>query len=187
MRGRRITKAAIVRGCGVRILILLLAAGPAAQALPGVHEEQAGPLCVGWAMTDLTPDRPVHIAAGSSLRVSEGVMDPIVATVLVLESVADDDSGEMLIMVGCDLAIIRNELRDRVRRLAAKSQPQIDVDKIVLNATHNHGAPCVRTDPSWRPSLPNTGWKCPPSGRITAWRRTIRPCRRWDLNPPPRE
>jgi hypothetical protein len=162
MRGWMITKAAIVRGCGFRILVLLLAAGPASRAaLASSHEEQAGPLRVGWAMTDLTPDGPVHIAAGGSLRVSEGVMDPIMATVLVLESVADDGSADMLIMVGCDLAIIRNELRDRVRRLVARSQPQIDVEKIVLNATHNHGAPCVRTDPELAAELAKYGLEVP--------------------------
>ena len=52
MRGRMIARAAIARGCGVRILILLLAASPASRAaLACGHEEQAGPLRVGWAWT----------------------------------------------------------------------------------------------------------------------------------------
>lgn len=119
-------------------------------------------------MTDLTPDGPVHIAAGSSLRVSEGVMDPIAATVLVLESVADDGSGDVLIMVGCDLASSRRRLRDRVQHLVA-SQPQIDVEKIVPMRCTTTAPRACEPIRNWR-SSPNTGWMCLPNGRITASR-----------------
>ena len=121
----------------------------------------AGVLRVGWAMADLTPTVPVHIAGWSFLRVSEGVMDPIVATVLVLESVGDDGSDDMLIMVGCDLARAEAALCKRVRELVAELEPAIDVAKIVLNATHNHGAPCVRTDPELAATLAERGLDVP--------------------------
>jgi len=49
-------------------------------------------------MADLTPTVPVHIAAWSFLRVSEGIMDPIMAAVLALKSVGEDGAGDMLIM-----------------------------------------------------------------------------------------
>jgi len=120
-----------------------------------------GPLRVGWAMADLTPAVPVHLAGWASLRVSEGVMDPIVATVLVLESVGKEGTGDMLIMVGCDLARAEEALCSRVRELVAELQPAIDVDKIVLNATHNHGAPCVRTDPGLASKLAERGLDVP--------------------------
>ncbi len=107
--------------------------------------EKAGPLRVGWATTDITPPLPVHRSAGPSMDVSRSVMDPITATALVLESITEDGSGDMAVMVSCDLGMIRQELRDRVRELVAQSQPEIDVQKIVLMATHTHVAPCVRT------------------------------------------
>ena len=122
----------------------------------------AGSLHVGWAMADLTPAVPVHIAAGACLRVSEGVMDPIMATVLVLESVGEEGAGDMLIMVGCDLARAEMVLCNRVRELVAELQPAIDVQKIVLNATHNHGAPCVRTEPELAAKLAERSLEVPP-------------------------
>ena len=112
-------------------------------------------------MADLTPDVPVHIAAGSCLRVSEGVSDPIMASVLVLESIGTPGTGDMLIMVGCDLARAETALCSRVRALVADLQPAIDVDKIVLNATHNHGAPCVRTAPELAAELAGHGIEVP--------------------------
>lgn len=119
-----------------------------------------GSLRVGWAVADLTPAEPVHMAAWSCLRVSEGVMDPIVATVLALESI-DDDASDTLIMVGCDLARAEGTLCGRVRELVAELEPGIDVEKIVLNATHNHGAPCVRTAPELAADLAERGLEVP--------------------------
>ena len=162
MRSSIITKASVALGGAVYTLVLLLAAGPASQvALAGGDAAKAGPLRVGWAMTDLTPDLPVHMGGWFCLRVAEGVMDPIVATVLVLESVAEDGSNDMLIMVGCDLARAEKVLCNRVRKLVAELQPEIDVDKIVLNATHNHGAPCVRTAPELAAELAKRGLEVP--------------------------
>lgn len=112
-------------------------------------------------MADLTPAGPAHIAGWSYLRVSEGVMDPIVATVLVLESVAEEGTDDMLILVGCDLARAEEALCSRVRELVAHLQPAIDVDTIVLNATHNHGAPGVRTNPALAASLLERGLRVP--------------------------
>jgi hypothetical protein len=124
--------------------------------------EAAGPLRIGWAVADLTPDVPVHMAGTGSLRVSEGVMDPVTATVLVLESVGEEeDAGDMLIMVGVDLARAERVLCDRVRELVAELQPEIDVAKIVINATHNHGAPCVRTAPEMAAKLAERGVEVP--------------------------
>ena len=148
MRISSIDKPLVALRIAACTIALLLAAGPASQAvLASGNVAGAGPLRVGWAMADLTPEVPVHIAGGSSLRVSEGVKDPIVATVLVIESVDKQGTDDMLIMVGCDLARAEKALCDRVRELVAELQPEIDVSKIVLNATHNHGAPCVRTAP----------------------------------------
>lgn len=124
-------------------------------------DERAGPLRVGWSRADLTPEGPVHMAAGSYVRISEGIQDPLVATVLVLESLGEQGAGDVLIMVGCDLARAERVLCDRVRELVAKQQPEIAGDKIVLNATHNHGAPCVRTDPELAAKLAQRGLEVP--------------------------
>jgi len=158
----QITRAFVALGGPLCAAALLLAAGPASQAAPaGGDAAKAGPLRVGWAMADLTPEVPVHLGGWSCVRVAEGVMDPIVATVLVIESVAEDGSNDMAIMVGCDLARAEKVLCDRVRELVAELQPEIDVQKIVLNATHNHGAPCVRTAPELAAELAKRGLEVP--------------------------
>ncbi|NQT17533.1 MAG: hypothetical protein HQ582_32560 [Planctomycetes bacterium] len=146
MRISSINKTFVALRGAVYTLALLLAAGPASQAaLADGDATKAGPLRVGWAMAELAPEVPVHMAGSACVRVSDRVVDPIVATVLVIESVGKDGSGDMLIVVGCDLARAEQALCDRVRELVSKLQPEIDVQKIVINATHNHGAPCVRT------------------------------------------
>lgn len=45
-------------------------------------------------MVDLTPAKPVLIAGQFHARISEGVMDPITATVLVIESVRRSESHQ---------------------------------------------------------------------------------------------
>jgi len=128
------------------VVVSLVEAGPASQvAFAGGDGQQAGPLRIGWASADLTPEKPVVLTGFSRARVSQGVLDPITATVLAVEPVRDGKPDDMVIMISCDLISISDELRDRVRALASQSLPGIDTDKIVLNATHTHTAPETRT------------------------------------------
>lgn len=95
-------------------------------------------LRIGWAQVNLTPDEPVLLAGQFHARLSEGVADPITATVLVL------DSGEdHCVWVSCDVVTISEVLRDGVREQVAGTDG-LDPMKVVLNATHTHTAPEVR-------------------------------------------
>ena len=49
-------------------------------------EAKPGGLRVGWASVDITPDEPVVLRGQFHARVSEGVMDPVTATTLAIES-----------------------------------------------------------------------------------------------------
>jgi hypothetical protein len=92
-------------------------------------------LKVGWAHVDITPPEPVQIAGQFHTRVSEGVIDPITATVLVLEG-----DGDQAVFVSCDIVSVPNALRDAVRgRLSAVAG--LDPRKLVMHATHAHTAP----------------------------------------------
>lgn len=92
-------------------------------------------LKVGWAQTDLTPPEPVVIAGQFHARVSEGVLDPITATVLVL-----DGGDDHAVLVSCDIVSVPDALRDAVRaRLGGVAG--LDPRKVVLHATHSHTAP----------------------------------------------
>ena len=103
---------------------------------------------IGWSSVNITPDKPVFISGQFYARVSEGVMDPITATVLALESMEDGKSVKA-IMISCDLIGISDgtrgkaNMRDRVRDLIRESASEIEPEQIILNATHTHAAPMV--------------------------------------------
>lgn len=127
----------------------LLAAGtwlPASSA-GAENEPSTGCLKIGWASADITPDRPVVITGGSAARVSQGVKDPVTATALAMESTGSNGTSDMVIMVSLDLVGITDILYCRVQDLVKTSTPEIDADKIVLNATHTHTAPDQGTAP----------------------------------------
>ena len=101
-------------------------------------------LHIGWAQTEITPERPVLVRGYSYGRVSEGVLDPLTATALVLESLSEEQSGTQTILVSCDLIVITNELRDEIRRQVRQREPKIEAEHIIVNATHTHNAPELR-------------------------------------------
>jgi hypothetical protein len=113
-----------------------------------IGNDNGGDLYVGWAMVDMTPSEPL-IMYGS--KISEGVLDPITATVLVIES-RKGAISENVIMISCDLISIpdgsrdkADNLRDSVRAQVIKLFPDIKPEQIILNATHTHSAPHIST------------------------------------------
>ena len=136
---------------------MVLAARPA----PAGGDEHAGPLRIGWASADLTPMQKVAVAGMSSARVSTGVADPITTTALAIESVRNGKPADMVIMVSCDLVVIVDALRDRVRELVKEAIPEIDPKNIVLNATHTHSAPQTYSDPDLVRKLAKYGLEIP--------------------------
>ncbi len=102
---------------------------------------------IGWAQTDITPDRPVILAGQFHARVSEGIMDPVTATAMAVESPADGEIRRQAIMVSCDLASISDELRDAVRHRVCSLSDEIDPENLFIGATHTHSAPDPRMTP----------------------------------------
>ena len=97
-------------------------------------------LTIGWAGTDLTPEQPVFICGQFHARVSEGVLDPVTATALALESGKDH-----AVLVSCDVVTMPDALRDAIReRVRAAGEPDLDPRKVVLHATHTHTGPELR-------------------------------------------
>lgn len=103
-------------------------------------------LRIGWAAADLTPEKPVLVTGQFHARISEGIMDPVTATALVIESVQDGKSKDFAVMVSCDLVAIPDGLRDAVRAHLKRSLPEIDPLRVFLNATHTHTGPEVRVE-----------------------------------------
>jgi len=106
------------------------------------REETACNLSIGWSSEDITPGQPVFIKGQFHARISEGVMDPITATALAIES-GSGPSSEKVIMISCDLVSIDKHLRDTVRGLLDESIPEINPEQVILNATHTHTGPFV--------------------------------------------
>ncbi|MEA3399853.1 MAG: hypothetical protein U9R79_01275 [Armatimonadota bacterium] len=101
------------------------------------HSDSDARLKIGWSQTEITPPEPTLIAGQFHARVSEGVQDPITATVLALEQ---DD--EHVVFVSCDLAVISDELREAVTERLEAERPRAQA--IIMNATHTHTAPEIR-------------------------------------------
>jgi hypothetical protein len=95
----------------------------------------------GWAQTDITPLGPVFIAGQFNARLSEGVLDPLSATVWAIQS-GDDHA----VFVCCDLVAIPDEMRAQIRdAVERKKLPGLNSRAVILNATHSHAAPEIRT------------------------------------------
>ncbi|HOI55460.1 MAG TPA: hypothetical protein PLP01_09450, partial [Phycisphaerae bacterium] len=70
----------------------------------------SGTLRVGWAQADLTPAETVSLRGQFYSRLSEGVLDPLSATVLVLDSGQDQ-----AVFVGSDNVGLPDSFCEQVR------------------------------------------------------------------------
>lgn len=102
-------------------------------------------LLIGWASADITPDQPVVLGAQHKMRISEGVDGPVTATALAMS--AGEDPEKCVIFISCDLGSFRHHWYDEndflvlVHESIRALDPTIDVERLVLNATHTHTAP----------------------------------------------
>ncbi|MAT13653.1 MAG: hypothetical protein CMJ46_00055 [Planctomyces sp.] len=110
-------------------------------------------LYVGAATTKITPPLPVSLTGQMYTRIAETADTDIFASVLAMES-RDEGAKDYAIMVSCDLVAIRGGLLEAVREKVTPQLPDIDVQKIVLSATHTHTAPTMIEG---RYSLPDEG------------------------------
>lgn len=119
-----------------------LTAKPAQPASSTSKEEAtARVLYVGWASADITPPQPVALVGQLTKRISQSVLDPLTATVLALETRAENGQPEQAIMVSCDVLYIRKPIQEKLRALIAPKLPDFDADKLFMNATHTHTGP----------------------------------------------
>jgi len=116
-------------------------------AILATHARQEeAPFNVGWAATNITPDRQVLIGGQFHARLSEGVMDSLTATALAMESGSPSQSAKV-IWISCDLISITDgmrggaSLRDEVRRRITQRLPELAANQIIMNGTHTHAAP----------------------------------------------
>jgi len=102
-------------------------------------------LKIGWASRDVTTDKPVNIPGQFHMRISQGIIDPITVTALVI-----DNGEDSVIFLSADIVVIRCGLLDAVREKVAELDATVPASKILMNATHTHTAPTTYgQDMSW--------------------------------------
>ena len=75
---------------------------------------------IGWAQTDITPDRPIYVIGQLYSRISSYVHDPLTATCLVLEN-----GEEQMILVSADMPGVPTMHISRIlERLDAGTGPE---------------------------------------------------------------
>lgn len=116
----------------IATLICVLATVAVVAPLP------AAELLVGAATVSITPDAPIALSGQFATRIGRTVDNPLTATVFVLESRQGDKVLDFVVMVSCDLVSIRGTIRADLRRKLAQRLPDLDVEKVILNATHTH-------------------------------------------------
>lgn len=115
---------------------------------------RAADIYIGAATTNITPPLPVSLTGHMRTRIAKKVESEINATALVLESRQAGKTEDYAIMVSCDLICIRGGILKAVREKVTPLLKEVDVKKIVLNATHTHTAPTLIEG---RYDLPETG------------------------------
>ena len=91
---------------------------------------------IGWAETDITPEKKVSLVGQFAERISEYVEKPLNATAM---AVSTDD--EQLVLVSCDLVGISYTLVDAVRDRLKDNGLGLDPMKVVISAIHTHTGP----------------------------------------------
>ncbi len=118
----------------VLTLVILVFFNPVISA----REDQ---LYVGWAVADITPDKPVALVGQLHKRISVAVQDPLNATVLALETRGEDGTKEQAIMVSCDVLFIRAQTQKKLQAVISGKLSDFDPSKLFLNALHSHTSP----------------------------------------------
>ena len=111
----------------------------------------AATLHIGTAQGDMTPPKSIPLRGQFNLRLSQGVETPLAVNVVALESTDGERQLDSVIFACVDLVVVDDDLLDVVRKKIAAKDATIDVEKLVVNATHTHTAPTTHFD---APKLP---------------------------------
>lgn len=103
-------------------------------------------LYTGWAVANITPDKPVALVGQLTKRISTAVQDSLYATVLAMETKGIDGRKEQAIMISCDLLFIRAQTQKKLQDAIEEKLPDFNPSKLFLNAIHTHTCPGVIDD-----------------------------------------
>ena len=93
----------------------------------------------GVAKIDITPQSPIWLAGyGSRTKPSEGVLQPIYAKCLALQS----GEGEVSVIVTSDLLGFPRDVSDPIVR-ECQNRYKLPRERLILNSSHTHSGPVV--------------------------------------------
>jgi hypothetical protein len=91
---------------------------------------------IGWAETDITPDKPVALEGQFAERISDYVEKPLTATAMAV------DSGvEQMVLCSVDLVGVAAPLCADIRKRLENNGMGLDPMKVVISAIHTHTGP----------------------------------------------
>ena len=102
----------------------------------------------GWARREISTNDPVSIRGQVHLRISQGILDPLFLTALVIDGGAGQDS---VIFLSCDVCVIPWDMAEEIGAAAAALRPEIRPEWVVLNATHTHASLTLGETPATSP------------------------------------
>ena len=108
-----------------------------------VNISHAGDIYIGTSTVDITPKLPFALLGQFHMRIAYTIKTPLTANVVALESRINGRGAESAILVSCDLTVITPALLSRVRNELKGRIPELDVNKVILTATHTHTAPVL--------------------------------------------
>ena len=97
----------------------------------------------GWSRRDVSIDKPVNIPGQFRVRLSKGILDPIMVNCLVVE-----DGEDIAIFMSGDFVAGRSIIED-IRAKLTKARPEIPAEKVLFNITHTHCGAGLDKDPAF--------------------------------------
>ena len=101
--------------------------------LAAAFAAEAAPLKIGWAINDISTDKPVELAGTFHRRHSKGLRDPLMATALAV-----DNGEDCVVFLSMDFINPPGHIVKRVRRRVKAEIPDLPPEKVLFNATHIH-------------------------------------------------
>ncbi len=95
-------------------------------------------LMIGWGERSIAKEGPVPITGQFFLRISQGQYSPVLASALAVSK-----GEEAAIFVSVDMVSFHPKALKKVYEFLNAEQPEIPVEKIILNSTHTHAGPSV--------------------------------------------
>lgn len=92
-------------------------------------------LKIGWAKREYSTSERVNLNGQMYLRLSEGIIDPLYATVLCVDGGEGQDA---VIFCSCDMVGLHGGIINATKKRVKALCSEIPIDGIIMNATHAH-------------------------------------------------